>query len=656
MLVFDCETNGLLNELDRIHCLVIHDTKTHETYRYRHNDWEQTIAIGLKMLMHATECGTQIVGFNNIGFDEEALRKVYPWFQPKKGMSVDTMVLACLLWPDPFAMDTKLFKKGKLPGNLRGRHSLEAWGHRLGEYKGEYTGDPEILDEEERKKRKWEKWSVAMEDYCEQDVMVTVKLLAQCQASVARRGFSDESMRLEHEVKTIVSRQERRGVAFDVEAAEALQLILVKEQLKLTQSLVQAFGSFYVGQGVTTPLKPRRSQCEELGLASHTKKGVPQYKTMDYTAGAPYTKLQLNVFNPGSRDHVANRLKHLFQWEPVDFTGDGKPKVDEAVLSQLDYPGIEDLKRLFMVSKRLGQIADGKEAWLKHVKHGRIHGRVHTNKAVTGRMAHSGPNLGQVPASSSPFGEECRACFIAPRGMVLVGADADALELRDLAGYMARYDGGAYIRTILEGRKEDGTDMHSVNCRALGMDPKKVYFDGTTGRDIAKTYFYAFIYGAGDEKLGAILSHKKGQSAAAVGMRARRAFMKNLPALGKLMEAVLEKVDKTKTLRGLDGRILDVRSKHSALNTLLQSAGAIQMKRALVILDNRLQELGLIPGVDYEFVLNVHDEWQIETYPQHGDLIGKEACDAIKAAGEYYSFKCPLAGNYKIGKNWAETH
>lgn len=166
----------------------------------------------------------------------------------------------------------------------------------------------------------------------------------------------------------------------------------------------------------------------------------------------------------------------------------------------------------------------------------------------------------------------------------------------------------------------------------------------------------AFIYGAGDEKLGAIQSRKKGREAVKVGKAARARFMKNLPALGKLVDAVKAKVKAVGVLKGLDGRILGVRSQHSALNTLLQSAGAIQMKRALVILDNKLQSMGLVPGVDYEFVANVHDEWQIETTPDLGETIGKEAAAAIKAAGEYYSFRCPLAGDYKVGRNWAETH
>jgi DNA polymerase I-like protein with 3'-5' exonuclease and polymerase domains len=264
--------------------------------------------------------------------------------------------------------------------------------------------------------------------------------------------------------------------------------------------------------------------------------------------------------------------------------------------------------------------------------------------------------MAQVPAGYSPYGHECRSLFIVPEGKVLIGADAAALELRDLAGYMARYDAGAYVTTVLNGIKAEGTDIHSVNARALGLDPLKEYFDGETGRDIAKTWFYAFIYGAGDEKLGQITTRQKGNKARMAGKSSRSKFMKGLPALAALAEKVRQTVKEKGFLRGLDGRLLTVRSQHAALNTLLQSAGAIQMKRALVILDRTLQAMGFVPGIHYEFVANVHDEWQIEADQELGETIGKAAVAAIRQAGESFGFRCPLDGEFRIGRNWSETH
>lgn len=197
---------------------------------------------------------------------------------------------------------------------------------------------------------------------------------------------------------------------------------------------------------------------------------------------------------------------------------------------------------------------------------------------------------------------------------------------------------------------ENRTGVHILANRA-GLNAAAL---GCT-REQAKTWFYAFIYGSGDANLGSILG-AVGSKQMSVGKASRAKFLAALPALNSLIKAVKAKCLETKTLKGLDGRILSVRSPHSCLNTLLQSAGAIQMKRALVILDNNLQALGLVPGVHYEFVANVHDEWQIETDEDKADLVGKTAEEAIRLAGEYYNFRCHLAGNSGKGQNWAETH
>jgi DNA polymerase I-like protein with 3'-5' exonuclease and polymerase domains len=357
--------------------------------------------------------------------------------------------------------------------------------------------------------------------------------------------------------------------------------------------------------------------------------------------------VKLTEFNPGSRDHVASWLKQLHGWEPKEFTNDGKPKIDDTILNQLKYPEAKVLAEYFMVAKRLGQVAEGDQAWFRHVKaDGRIHGSVITNGAVTGRMTHAAPNMAQVPAGYSPYGPECRDLFTVPPGKRLVGADASALELRCLAGYMARWDGGAYIKTVVDGRKEDGTEIHTVNRKALEID----------SRDDAKTWFYAFIYGGGDEKLGSILLKTKGAKARRRGKVSRDKFLANLPALGKLVDAVQKKVKTTGALKGLDGRWLYIRSPHSALNTLLQSAGAILMKVALVCLDRKLQELGYEPGTNYEFVANVHDEWQIECDEHIAEQVGMCAVAAMEEAGRQLNFRCPITGEYRAGASWKETH
>jgi DNA polymerase-1 len=236
---------------------------------------------------------------------------------------------------------------------------------------------------------------------------------------------------------------------------------------------------------------------------------------MGYWAGATLTKVKLTEFNPKSTQHIASRLIAVRGWKPAEFTPEGHPKVDDGIISKLPYPEAPLVGEYLMVQKRIGQLAEGKEAWLKRVKAGRIHGGVLTCGTITRRCAHIAPNIAQAVKVGKPYGFEFRSLFMASAGFILVGCDADSLELRMLGGYMAPYDGGAYIDVILKGNKANGTDMHCVNARAIGLDPAKLYpVDGIelSGREIAKVWFYAMIYGSGPENLGWIMG-KRGDPA-----------------------------------------------------------------------------------------------------------------------------------------------
>ncbi|MDW9532274.1 DNA polymerase [Sinorhizobium meliloti] len=644
-----------------IHSLVIKDVNTGEVGSFADQPGYPPIQAGLDWLMEADF----IAGHNIVDFDVPAIQKLHPWFQPKATVR-DTIVMSRLMWADmkdaDFRREKKLGLNKWIEKKLFGRHSLESWGARLGFWKGDYGKEKEAEGKKLGLKGKdltrfvWGKWSKSMQDYCVQDVEVT----EQVWFKVNSKGFSEESIQLEHCVRRIISRQERYGFGFDEKAAVDLLGTLAQAKAEAETELLKVFKPWYRNLGKRVPSVDRKVQQKHLkpiGVERVKKTGEPKldkktgepiliFPKAEYSTDAPYTDVKLVPFNAGSRFDIADRLKRLRGWKPLEFGKDGHPTVDEEVLSSLPYPEAKLLTKFLMIQKRLGQLSDGKEAWVKHVRNGRIHGSVNTNGAVTGRMTHSKPNMAQVPSGGAPYGDECRALFIASKGKVLVGCDADALELRGLAGYMARFDGGAYISTVLEGNKADGTDMHTLNAKALGCD-----------RDTAKTWFYAFIYGSGDFNLGMILGVKGSkQQITNAGKVSRAKFLKALPALGKLVEAVIQKSKTQGWIKGQDGRILTVRSSHAALNTLLQSAGAIQMKRALVILDNELQAMGLIPGIHYEFVGNIHDEWQIEVDEDKAELVGRTAADAIRLAGEYYKFRCPLAGNYDIGKSWAETH
>lgn len=618
VFVFDLETDGLYDQVTKVHSLVYAPPENPSDVRSIWHSSPTTVQQGLDELSEADA----IIGHNVVGYDVPVLDKLFPLWRPSGGngpLVLDTMLLSQLLWPSEHLRDRdfKLVADGKFPAHLIGRYSLEAWGYRLGEYKGDFKGP-------------WDTWTPEMQDYCVQDVQVTVKLWNKCLEKLTAWGIDPfdrnplpgkDCVQLEHRVAEIISQQERRGVAFNVKKAEALFGKLSARMLELEAQLTQAF-------------PPDEVESIFIPKANNGPRG--------YVKGVPVIRHTTVHFNPSSRQQVAERLKRL-GWVPTEFTPEGSPKVDDDILNTLPYPQAKLLAEYYMVEKRLAQVGGGKQGWLRAVKNGRIHGRVTVNGAVTGRMTHSSPNLAQVPAVGVPYGKECRELFEASKGYQLVGCDADALELRCLAHFLAKHDDGAYIATVLEGKKELGTDMHTLNALALNCS-----------RDVAKTWFYAFIYGAGDWKLGFTLTGQRGpkQKITSRGKQGRRDFLTKLPAMGKLVEAVKTRVAKQGYLVGLDGRRISIRSDHAALNSLLQSAGALLMKRAAVLLFEELKRAGL----DFWFVLNIHDEWQIEVAPEQAHEAGKLAAEAIRRAGDFYSFRCPLAGNYVIGTNWAETH
>lgn len=599
-IVSDTETNGLYDTVTVTHCAVIHDRETGDTFRYppdKINDYLQTLqayaAIGKRIAFH-----------NGIKYDHPVMGKLYPQAVIPQGCIVDTLVLSRLVWPDIKESDTKLLKSGRLPGKLWGSHSLKAWGYRLGVLKGEY-GEQEDA---------WAVYTPEMLDYCVQDVVVTTKLLE----LIESKSPSMVAVALEHSVAWLMAKQERNGFPFNESAGRALYLELIRRRSEVENRLKEWFPPWRIRQPDFVPKVNNKKQ----GYV----KGVPVEKWKDY------------VFNPGSRDHIAERLQTLFGWQPTEFTDGGKPKVDEETLDGLPYPPVKDLIEYLLIQKRIGMVGDGDNAWLKLVKDGKIHGSVNTNGAVTGRATHAYPNVAQTPASKSPYGKECRALFGAPEGWLLVGADASGLELRCLAHFMARYDGGAYIKTLLEG------DVHALNQAAAGLPT----------RDNAKTFIYAYLYGAGDEKIGKIVN-----GTAAHGKRLKANFLAKTPALKYLKEAVAAVAKSRGYITGLDGRIIPIRSAHAALNTLLQSAGAIICKQWLVFLEEALKERGLVHGWegDYAFCAWVHDECQIACRtPEVADAVAELAPLMVAKAGEAFSFRCPVTGEAKVGLTWADTH
>lgn len=598
--LFDCETNGLLDELDVVHCLVLKNVDTGEVISCADQPGYTPIEVGLRHLLKADA----MIAHNAIGFDVPALQKVYSWFAPDRDKVIDTLIISRLIWTNLKEID---FETKNFPKHKAGHHSLGAWGLRLGEFKDDYDGG-------------WDNWSPNMHSYCEQDVEVLDALWQK----INNLNYSQQAIDLEHEVQWIVAEQERYGFAFDVRSAEQLLVTLRRRQGELEDQLQEVFPPFWVGKEIKVPKKSLTYKDRKRG---------------DLTEGAAYQKVVLTPFNPGSRHHIASRLEKMRGWKPKEFTPAGQPQIDEVILGKLPYPEAKLLTEYLMVQKRLGQLADGSNAWLKLERGGRIHGRVITNGAATGRSTHSKPNVTQVPSTRKPYGKECRSLFTSGPGKVIVGCDVSGLELRMLAHYMWPWDNGAYGRVILE------ADVHTHNQTAAGLPT----------RDNAKTFIYGFMYGAGDAKLGEIVAPNRGPTYRRQhGLSLRRRFLKEIPALGRLTEAVKGAFKEKGHLRGLDGRLLLVRSEHSALNMLLQGAGAIVCKQWMVEADKLLRERGLHNRCQQ--VATVHDELQFECDEEIAEEVGKALVDAIKIAGERLQVRMPLDGEYKIGKTWADTH
>ncbi len=517
----------------------------------------------------------RLIGHNLIGFDAPVLNKLWG---TKIGLKKvrDTLIMSRLHNP-----------------SIENGHSLAAWGKRLGNRKVEYTRIWHWM-----KGLQYDKVSTAPYDdpvdslnrfYCRQDVSVTVdlyKLLSQ-----ELRGWG-ESVQLEHDVAAILKRQEQHGFKFDKHKGEALLAQLTGEVADIESELQVTF----------PPIVEERVS---------DKTGKP-------------LKTKVTPFNPGSRQQIAERLATL----GVTFTEEtekGSTIINEKVLEGIDLPEAKLIARYLMLQKRISQVS----SWFDVVKpDGRVHGRVITNGAVTGRMTHISPNMAQVPNSGSEYGSECRELWTVEPGNKLVGIDASGLELRMLAHYMKD---ARYTDEILNG------DIHTANQKAAGL----------LNRNTAKTFIYAFLYGAGAAKIGAIVGSDEKD-----GRKLMRRFLRNTPALGELKDKVSRLYERDGFLPGLDGRHLLVRSEHSALNTLLQGAGAILMKKSLVILNNKLK-CGII---DAKFCANVHDEWQVEVSEEDAEQVGKMAVAAIEEAGVALGLRCPTTGEYNVGNNWKETH
>ena len=551
--ILDIETDGLLDTMSKVHCIVAYDIDKKQPHIFIGDEC-------ITKFSNFAQGVSEFIMHNGMSFDAVALNRICNAnIMPNK--ITDTLILSQLFNP---VRD--------------GGHSLSAWGERFKMPKGGVDS--------------FDYYTPAMLDYCKRDVNITYKLYQHLKNE--SKGFSKQSVELEHKVRNLIDQQERTGFYLDIPYASMFVARLADQADSIHNQLQEVFPATVI--------------------TGRTHK----------TSGKPLRDI-VTPFNPGSRKQIGERLIEL-GWKPTKKTDKGHVIVDEAVLSGIDIPEAQLISKYLVLQKRYAQVS----SWIEAVQDdGRVHGRVLTLRTITGRMAHTSPNMAQVPASYSPYGEECRTCWRVENENThqLVGTDASGLELRGLAHYM---NDSKFTQEILEG------DVHTANMKMAGL----------TNRDQAKTFIYALCYGAGPAKIGSVVggSSKEGQILI-------DRFLNNMPKLKSLRTNLTEAAE-SGVIKGLDGRLIHIRNSYSAVNSLIQGAGAVVCKQWLVQMIKEINAQGL----DAKLVASIHDEYQFEVSKKDVDQFGKITKDSIKKVEQVYDLKCPLDSEFKVGKTWAETH
>jgi len=505
-----------------------------------------------------------LIGHNLYGFDLECLERMLGY--TGKAKIYDSLIVSKLMYPD-------------LRNHPLGGNSLEMWGKYLGCEKINYQGT-------------WSELTQEMIDYCVQDVHVAHQIYNTQQTWIKANKY-ERVVKLEHMASDIIKRQQSNGFGFDLSKGDALRIELLSTKAQIEDEMRQIF-----------PDKVHVRFSEKTGKRLKDK---------------------IEVFNPGSRKQIAERLYEKYGWVAPE-TDNGNPNVDANVLKDLEYPEAKHLVLYFDTIKLMGQVDD----WITRASHsrdGKVHGFVNVQGAATGRCTHSQPNLAQVSGD-----HKARELWIPHEGDVLLGADLSGLELRMLAHYMHKYDNGAYADVILNG------DIHTHNQEKAGLPT----------RSNAKTFIYGFLYGAGDAKVGKIIDGSAKQ-----GKALKDKFLKELPALAKVKADVEFQVAKSSTVTLVDGRKAPVRSAHAALNTLLQGSGAVVSKYWMILADINLRKSF---GNKVKQLAYVHDELQFSCPADIADAAGKIITDSAIEAGTRLGIKMPINAEFNVGNNWADTH
>lgn len=710
-LIVDLESDGLKHQLTKIHCIGLRDIDSKETFVYRNNDEMNNLEDSLEILNEAD----LLIAHNGSSFDFPVLWNIFgDKFHPT-GKIRDSLVMTRMLFADEKERDFRRFRRKEIDGALIGNHGLKAWGQRLGVFKGDYADKkkeelklqyPEA-DKETINRLVWAEWSQDMEDYMVGDLNSTEALWHKIEGV----QWSEEAIVLEHRVDELMSRIEENGFPFDVEGGRILEDHLREQYDTKSKVAVEHFGEWWrptkwIGpetKSYVSPLtgekekdlsnyRPRAEYGEddtrvfwgEVQIPKRTNN--PKEPTKGATEkGCAFCPVELNLFNPGSRTQITNRLQKMYGWEPQEFTEKGSPKIDDDILRDLSksVPICLDLAEIFYYKKRLGQLIDGKNGLIGKAEErgdNKIHARINTGGTVTNRASHSNPNIAQVPrvvfkkrkllgpdgepildeegkpkfedkkslmkGREGDHGWDFRNLFHVPAGWKLMGADQKGIELRALGNFMWEFDNGAYARLVIE------ADPHELHQRAMELD----------SRDTSKTFVFAMVYGASDYKLGITIDPMltlHPARAKALGLEMRRRLMTRIPALAQVIKSI-QREAKRGFLIGMDGRRLFVRSPHAALNTKLQACAASLAKMWCILFEEMCEANGLHHGWNGDFVILtwIHDEIQVAVRDDTRiiEICRKNIIEAAAEAGRILDFKPMVDVDVKFGQTWADSH
>lgn len=703
-VIFDIEGNGLLTKQGSIPAATCLwsigaiDMGTGEKFYWGVDNGPDDLEHGARFLSQVRRA----YAHHGINFDYPALEKFLPHCFKRPPQAWDSMVVAKVVYPAETLMegDMRLFKSGRMPGHLLKRHSLEAWGYRTGTMKVAYSGG-------------FHAWRPAQSSYLMTgDLDGPLALLNRVYRAIGWKDpkpgqlvWPELTLQVENAVATIIDKQQRYGIRFDVEKAVKLAKHLRNEQARIEKELVKAFGSWWepqddpeLGHYPAADMDRKLPEHPDITRPRFGKNGKELAPYVgppieEIRKDAPFVRVVHTTYSPASRDHLGKRLQAVYGWKPKKFGKDGKPTVDETTLEEIPEAVIpKELRKLildsFVVNKTLGMLAKGQQAWLHKVTdEGRIHGRMDPQGTPTRRATHSSPNMSQCPSVlkdketdeilrmlEGRYGADCRELFCADEGWEQTGVDASALELIDLGHYLYRFDGGAFSERVCDPKR----DPHKEHAQLADMT-----------RADAKTTIYLKVYGGSAYKLSLALSVTPDEIPGLLGYKGLPMLLRNLETrfgpefVEKLDDAQKARIAKARIiimklekgivglqdlikevqkaaergwLKAIDGSRLHVRKAYAALNTLLQSAGAISCKLWMMLLHQKLAAAGLVCGVDFKQILWVHDELQFTHRPGLGPLIKQLAEEALVEAGEMLGLRGRYRTDGKTGRNWLECH